>query len=83
MPDRHSGKVDSVAEARPLVRRFAVASGSFVALLCLFQHVPVSAAALRGGVVYLAVLIVGKAGVAALLFSLNWDRRAEGEKQKP
>jgi len=79
MPDKPSGEAYRASSALPLARRAAVAAGCFVGLISLFHHVPVSIAALRGGATYLAVLIVGRLGLAALERSLAADRRVEKE----
>ncbi len=79
MADKPSGGAYRAASALPLVRRAAVAAGCFAGLISLFNHVPVSIAALRGGVTYLVVLIVGRIGLAALERSLSADRRVEKE----
>jgi hypothetical protein len=83
MSDKPSGEPYRAASALPLVRRTAVAAGCFAGLVSLFHHVPVSIAALRGGAAFLAVLLVGRLGLAALARSLAADGRAEGREQRP
>ena len=77
MSDKGSEEV-SLHARRVLVRRIPVAAGSFVALISLVYHVPVSVAALRGAAAYLAVLLVLKLGFFALEKSLAADLRARG-----
>jgi hypothetical protein len=79
MADKPSGEAYRAASALPLVRRAAVAAACMAGLIALFNHVPVSIAALRGGATFFAVLIVGRIGLAALERSLSADRRVEKE----
>ena len=66
---------------RSVGHRFAVLGGSFVALLSLFHHVPVSTAALRGGSTWLAVLVVARLGLVALARAAELDRAAEPDRE--
>lgn len=85
MSDRSSGSISFRQAWRPLERRAAVAAGSFVALVSLVHHVPVSVASLRGAGAFAAVFVVMKVGCLALESSLASDLRArEGdESQEP
>ena len=74
MSDRASGEASFREAWRSFGHRIAVIGGSFVALLSLFHHVPVSTAALRGGATWLAVLIVARLGSVALERSVAFDR---------
>ena len=78
MADRGSEEVSIQRALRPLQGRAAVAAGSFVALLSLFHHVPVSVASLRGAAAFFVVLFVLKAGLFALEKSLAADRGTRG-----
>lgn len=56
-----------------LGHRAAVIGGCLVALLALFQDSRVSTAAMRGGLTYLAVLLIAKWGFAALQRAHNLE----------
>ena len=56
--------------------RLAVAGGSLVGLVSLVHHVPVSTACARGAVCFVALLVVGRVGGAALARAHALDRSA-------
>lgn len=76
MSDKGYGGPDLRPTWRSLAHRVAVAGGSLVALISLFHHVPVSVAALRGAIAYVAVLAVSRLGWVALERALSIDRSA-------
>ncbi len=59
----------------------AVAGGSFVALLSLFHHVPVTTAALRGGATWFVVLVAARIGSVALAKAAELDRAAVAARE--
>ena len=81
MVDRGSGEVPLVSAWRSLGRRVSVAGGSFVALLSLFHHVPVSTAALRGGGTWIALLLATRLGCFALEHALRMDAVEEEREE--
>ncbi len=82
MSDKSDGEIQLRHAWRSLSHRLAVAGGSFVALLSLFHHVPVSVAAMRGAAGYFALLIVSKLGLAALSWALQLDSRARAREEE-
>ena len=73
-------RIDGVALRhawRPLSHRFAVATGSFVSLVSLFHHVPVSTASLRGAGAFVATLFVARLGLLAMEKTVELDRAHE------
>ena len=66
--------MDSLREiCRSLGHRAAVVGGCLVGLMALLHHTRVSTAALRGGLTYLAVLLVARWGFAALSRAAEMD----------
>lgn len=66
---------------RSLGSRLAVSGGCLAALISLLHHVPVSTAAVRAGLTWLALLAVTRVGAAALRFAERFDaleREREG-----
>jgi len=59
-----------------------VVGGSFVALLALFHHTRISTAALRGGLTYLAVLLLARLGFAALQHARMMDEVARIKEEE-
>ncbi len=82
MSDRSSDEFRLRSAWRSTSGRFAVTAGSFVALLSLFHHIPVSIASLRGGIAYIAVLAVGRFGGFALERAVAFDRAASRKDDK-
>ena len=74
MADKRPDEVALRQAWRPLSHRFAVATGSFVALVSLFHHVPVSTAALRGAGTYAAILLVARLGLWAMETTLQLEK---------
>ena len=66
---------------RSLGHRAAVVGGSLVGLLALFNHTPISTAVYRGGLTYLAVLLVARWGFAALARSMELDAAQQAARE--
>ena len=77
MTDKRFDEVALRHTWRPLSHRFAVATGSFVALVSLFHHVPISTAALRGAGAFVAMLIVARLGLLAMEKTVELDKPNE------
>jgi len=58
---------------RAIGHRVAVIGGCFVGLIALFNHVPVSTAALRGGAAWLAVQVLAWLSGLALGLAQRFD----------
>jgi len=65
-----------------LGHRIAVAGGCLVALLSLLNHVRVSTAAVRGGLTFLAVLLVARWGFAALCQAHALDEAERNDEEE-
>lgn len=83
MVDRSLEEISLETTGRALGRRIAVASGCFVALVSLIQHVPASIAALRGASAFAAVLVIASLGLFALRKSLAADLRVRDGEGEP
>jgi hypothetical protein len=73
-------RIDEVALRhawRPLSHRFAVATGSFVALVSLLHHVSVATASLRGAGAFVATLFVARLGLLAMEKTVELDNAHE------
>jgi len=77
MSDRGSGELQLRPAWQALTKRLAVAAGSLAALISLLHHAPASIASLRGGVAWIVVLTVSRAGLFALERSIAFDRAAQ------
>jgi len=77
MTDKRSDEFTLRHAWGPLSHRLAVATGSFVALVSLLHHVPVSTACLRGGGAFVALLIVSRLGLLAMEKTIELDRGHE------
>lgn len=73
--DKHAASENLQRDWRALWARLACAAGALTALVSLLAGVPVWVAALRGALLHLAVLILGRAGLWAL------TRAAEAEAE--
>ena len=67
---------------RPLSHRFAVATGSFIALVSLFHHVSVTTASLRGAGAFVATLFVARLGLLAMEKTVELDEAHELSKDE-
>ena len=76
MSDKGAGEASLREAVRLIGHRVAVSAGSFVALLALFHHVPVTTAVLRGGATYFACLLVARYGGLALAKAAAIDAAA-------
>ena len=82
MTDKRSDEVALRHTWRPLSHRFAVATGSFVALVSLFHHVPVTTASLRGAGTYMAILLVARLGLMAMQKTVEFDKTHETAEEE-
>jgi hypothetical protein len=80
MADRSPAEVPLLRVWTAFSARLAVAAASFVALLSLFHHVPVSTAALRGAVTFCALRFAARLALAALQRADASDRGASVAK---
>ncbi len=79
MTDNGYDKFSLQASWLALGHRIAVIGGCFVGLISLFNHVPVTTAALRGGAAWFGVLILAKLSGLALDLAHRFDL-AQAEK---
>jgi hypothetical protein len=81
MTDNGCDEFSLVASWRAIGHRIAVIGGCFVGLISLFNHVPVSTVAMRGGATWFGVLIVSWLSSLALDWANRFDQMA-AEKAK-
>lgn len=81
MSDRAHSDLPARDAWRAMGHRAAVAAGALAALISLIHHVPVSVASLRGGLAWLAVLVVAKLGLVAFERACSLERRAASEEE--